>query len=67
MQATKAALSSLHSNVPSSVLVNVNVASLVATAAGWPVRVVSGAVRSIVHDHVAGVGSTLPNASSALT
>jgi hypothetical protein len=65
----KDAPSSAHLNPePDSDDVNVKVADVrFVVAGGLPVIVVSGAVVSIVHVRLAGLGSTLPAASVALT
>ena len=69
MQAPNVPPSSLHSKVlPPSVAVNEKLAlALLLGLAGELVRVVSGAVRSMVHVKLAGEGSTLPAPSVART
>ena len=60
--------SSWHWNVAASVAVNAKVAVVwLVGFAGVDVMLVSGAVRSIVQAAVAGVGSTVPTVSVALT
>ena len=69
VHAVHAPVSTMHSNVePSSVAVKSNSTfTELSTVGGFLVIVVSGGVRSTVHDAVAGVRSTLPARSVAAT
>ena len=70
MHAVKSAASSLHSKVAvlsGELNAKVALAPVVAPSAGPAVIIVSGAVESTVQLAVAGVGSTLPAASTART